>query len=311
MIQEFSHETQPLQEFCSKISLENLHKSSLSVCSKCANPRNSQCRQTLGKSTHTPHHVLVWLLLCAFWVMSLWFHIPHHTFPVNNTNNISLLTTKVPLRAPPGWQLYQDCKSYTEQSSGNTQLLKHTKQQQNPRLEAETKQSKVQKYLMLKVIKHWNNFTRWIPPSLESFKARGDVFFIQCCTSSRSQLRAVLWLALHRRSDWKITRASLTHNPGINTWEEFLVKSVKLLPFKSLPTASVLWSHNGKSIKEQGRWKREKTRSYWQNEGTVKDDGGLNIAPAPGWAGPVLDSWRSREAGCYWFHWYSLGVLCR
>lgn len=173
VIQEFSHETQPLQEFCSKISLENLHKSSLSVCSKYANPRNSQCRQTLGKSTHTPHHVLVWLFLCAFWVMSLWFHIPHHTFPVNNTNNISLLTTKVPLRAPPGWQLYQDCKSYTGQSPGNTQLLKHTKQQENPRLEAETKQSKVQKYLMLKVIKHWNNFTRWILHHWKVLKQEG------------------------------------------------------------------------------------------------------------------------------------------
>lgn len=132
VIQEFSHETQPLQEFCSKISLENLHKSSLSVCSKYANPRNSQCRQTLGKSTHTPHHVLVWLFLCAFWVMSLWFHIPHHTFPVNNTNNISLLTTKVPLRAPPGWQLDIKTVSPTQDrvlathSFSNTQSNKKT-----------------------------------------------------------------------------------------------------------------------------------------------------------------------------------------
>lgn len=73
------------------------------------------------------------------------------------------------------------------------------------------------------------------------------------------------------------------HNPGINAWEEFLVKSVKPLPFKSLPTAPLLWSHIVESIKEQGRWKREDTRSYWimETKEQQKDDGDLSVAPAP------------------------------
>lgn len=178
--------------------------------------------------------------------MSLWFHIPPHTYPVSNTDNFSLLTTKVPLRAPPGCQLYQDHESYTGQSSGNTWFARCIKQQKPPKLGAETKQSKVQKYLMLKVIKQWNNLTRWTFHhwkvlkqeemfSLFSAALQAGVNWGQSCDvhstggqTERSQ--EPLW----------------PHNPGINTWEEFLVKSDKPLPFKSLPTASLLWSHNGK-----------------------------------------------------------------
>lgn len=94
VIQEISCKTQLLQDFCNKISFENLHKLSLSVCFKYVNTRNIQCRQTLGKSTHTPYRALVLPFLCVFWVKSLWFHIPPHTYPVNNINNFSLLQTQ-------------------------------------------------------------------------------------------------------------------------------------------------------------------------------------------------------------------------
>lgn len=190
VIQEISHKTQPQQDFCNKITFENLHKSPLSVCLKYVNTRNIQCRQTSGKRTRTPYHALVLLFSCAYWVMSLWFHIPPHTYPVSNTDNFSLLTTKVPLRAPPGCQLYQDHESYTGQSSGDTWFARCIKQQKPPKLGAETKQSS--EVFNVEGDKAVEQFNKVNLPSLESFKARGDVFFIQCCTSSRSQLRAVL-----------------------------------------------------------------------------------------------------------------------
>lgn len=161
----------------------------LIVCFKSVNPRNIPCRHAQGKSAH----ILQQCPYIAFLVLSVQCVCDFTSHPT--TSQSITLTTCHFLQPRCLLELHlvgnsiKPARPYTGRSFGDTQLLKVTKEQENPRLEAETRQSKVFNVEGDKALEQFNKVNL---PSLDNFKPRGDVFYIQCCTSSRSQLRAVL-----------------------------------------------------------------------------------------------------------------------
>lgn len=130
----------------------------------------------------------------------------------------------------------------------------------SPKLEAETKQSKVQKYLMLK---HWNNLTRWIFHHWKVLKQEGIFSLFSTALQAGVNWGQSCDLHFTGGQTEKSQEPLWPHNPGINTWEELLVKSVKPLPLNPYLQLLCHEATMEKSIKEQGKWKREKPRSYW------------------------------------------------